>query len=264
MSSERPTDSSHQALWRRPAEVIARGKAELSSGEPIVERLALAPLPLRIKHQVSLTDEHIKLLGFELGDGTPHLETVKNSMFEMFVYGDKTTGEEHVAVVKGLKPEGNKEVPIRIHSSCLTAETFSASNCDCREQLDQSLAITDREGIGGIIWLHQEGRGNGLAAKAEQLRRMIYEGMNTIEAFESMGLPSEQRDFTAAVDILKDLGIDSVKLITNNPEKVTQTQALGIDVVGIIPCLVEPINDIVRNDLRAKRDRHGHYFSEQI
>jgi GTP cyclohydrolase II len=67
-----------------------------------------------------------------------------------------------------------------------------------------------------------------------------------------------------AVDILKDLGIDSVRLITNNPEKVSQTRALGINVVGLIPCIVEPINDIVRNDLRAKRDKHGHYFSEKI
>jgi GTP cyclohydrolase II len=264
MNSEIPKESGHHALWRRPAEVIAKGKAELSPGEPIIERLAVAPLPLRIKHQISLTKEQIRILGIEIEHGTPHLETIKNSMFEMFVYGDKTTGEEHVAIVKGLKPEGNKEIPIRIHSSCLTAETFSASNCDCQEQLDQSLAVADREGIGGVVWLHQEGRGNGLAAKAEQLRRMIYEGMNTVEAFESMGLPSEQRDFTAAVDILKDLGIDSVRLITNNPEKVSQTRALGINVVGLIPCIVEPINDIVRNDLRAKRDKHGHYFSEKI
>ncbi|HMS22498.1 MAG TPA: GTP cyclohydrolase II RibA [Candidatus Levybacteria bacterium] len=264
MNLERPRGNNHHELWRNPAEVIAKGKAELSPGEPIIERLAVAPLPLRIKHLISLTEKQIKLLELKTELGTPHIEIVKNSMFDMFVYGDKTTGEEHVAIVKGLLSEGNKQVPIRIHSSCLTAETFSASNCDCQEQLDQSLAIADREGIGGVIWLHQEGRGNGLAAKAEQLKRMIYEGMNTVEAFESMGLPSEQRDFTAAVDILKDLGIDSVKLITNNPEKVAQTRALGINVEGLIPCIVEPINEIVRNDLRAKRDKHGHYLSTDL
>lgn len=255
----------HRQLWRSPGTLIAQRKAEFQEGEAVVERLAVAPLPIRLKYPKELSPDQIAALGIELSpEKTLHMEIREDRIFDMYVYGDKTTGEEHVAVVKGLRDGENENVPIRIHSSCLTAETFSASNCDCQEQLDSALTIADREGYGGVIWLHQEGRGNGLAAKAEQLKLMVYSGMNTVEAYEALGLPSEQRDFTAAIDILKDLGIKSVRLITNNPDKVAQTQALGIEVVGRIPCIIPPINDIVRNDLIAKRDRHGHHFGTDL
>lgn len=254
----------HRTLWTRPWDLVEQRKKELQAeGEPIVERLAVTPLPIRLKYPQDLTEEQISSLGIDTTQGAPYVEIRKGSVFDMYVYGYKTTGEEHVAVIKGLKGE-NRNVPIRIHSSCLTAETFAASNCDCQEQIDMALTIAENEGYGGVIWLHQEGRGNGLSAKAEQLKLMIYSGMNTVEAFEALGLPSEQRDFTAAVDILKDLGITSVRLITNNPEKVAQTQAMGINVVDRIPCVVPPINEVVRNDLRAKRDRHGHHFGEEL
>lgn len=255
----------YRALWKQPWDLVKKRKEELQvKGESLVERLAVTPLPIRLKYPQELTENQISSLGFDITQGAPYIEIRRGSIFDMYVYGDKTTGEEHVAVLKGLKEGENENVPIRIHSSCLTAETFAASNCDCQEQVDMALTIAENEGYGGVVWLHQEGRGNGLAAKAEQLKLMIYSGMNTVEAFEALGLPSEQRDFTAAADILKDLGITSIRLITNNPDKVAQTQAMGINVVDRIPCIIAPINEVVRNDLRAKRDRLGHHFGEEM
>lgn len=249
----------HLRLWTRPKEVIDEEKRNLlEKGEPIVERLAECPLPVRLKYPIENSSETD--LGSSSSESYITSEAVRLAMFQMYVYGDKTTGEEHVAVLKGL---GNREnVPIRIHSSCLTAETFSASNCDCQEQLNMAMTIAEDVGYGGVIWLHQEGRGNGLAAKAMQLSKMVYQGMNTVEAYEALGLPSEQRDFTAAAHILQDLGIKSVQLITNNPDKIGQTQGLGIEVTGRIPCQVTPLTEMVRNDLLAKKEAHGHYFGK--
>lgn len=253
-----------RTIWEDPAKVIELAKAGLTErGEPIVEKLADGPLPVRLFHSVPLSSEQAGMLGFDEAGGTIFINRVRESMFRMHVFGDKTTGEEHVAVIKGDIGDG-EDVPIRIHSSCLTAETFHASNCDCMEQLETSLQIADREGRGGVLWLHQEGRGNGLSAKAQQLTLMFEQGMNTVEAFEALGRPSEQRDFTAAAHMLDSLGIKSVRLITNNPEKIGQLKKLGIRINGKIPCKIPPLNDVVRNDLRAKRDKHGHDFDQDF
>ena len=151
-------------LWRDPHKLIKAYKEILKrSGESMAERTGECPLPIKIHIPIVLSAEQIAGLGKENTGEKVIAYTEKDSMFQMYVYGDKTTGEEHVAVIKGVGDGEN--VPIRIHSSCLTAETFHASNCDCHEQMEKSLAIADREGFGGVIWLHQEGRGNGLSEK---------------------------------------------------------------------------------------------------
>lgn len=221
----------------------------------MVELLGKCPLPLRLNTRIPITEDQIVLLGLKEFEGKPSLLVEKDAMFQMYVYGDKTTGEEHVAVMKGI---GNGEdVPIRIHSSCLTAESFHASNCDCQEQLEVALGIVEKEGYGGVIWLHQEGRGNGLAAKAKQLQIMLEQGVNTVEAFERAGYPRDQRDYTVAADIIKSLGIKSVRLITNNPDKIQQISDLSIKVNSRIPCEIAPENEIVKRDLSAKK-KMGH------
>lgn len=243
--------------WKNPGLLIKTYKDILKAkGESMVERLAECPLPIRINLPFILSEKQIVKLGLEGIDSKPIAHIEKNSIFQMYVYGDKTTGEEHVAVIKGIRD--GKDVPIRIHSSCLTAEAFHASNCDCHEQLEMSLSIADKEEYGGVIWLHQEGRGNGLVGKAKQLKIMMEEGLDTVAAFEKAGYPSDQRDYSVGVDILKDLGIKSVRLITNNPGKMQQLADLGIEVVGRIPCEISSINEIVRKDLRAKKDKLGH------
>lgn len=243
--------------WLNPSLLIKENKDTIkSNGESMIERLGECPLPIRINIPIELSSKRIADLGLEALEGRPVLSMEKDAKFKMFVFGDKTTGEEHVAILKDAK--GSENIPIRVHSSCLTAESFHASNCDCYEQLQMSLAIADKEGVGGVIWLHQEGRGNGLVAKAKQLKIMMDEGLDTVDAFEKAGYPKDQRDYTVAVDILNDLGIKSIKLITNNPDKLRQMEELGIKVVGRIPCEINPVNDVVKKDLRAKRDKLGH------
>ncbi len=245
-------------LWKNPSLLIRRNKDILkANGESMVDRLGECPLSIRIQISLRLSPEEIiKLFHSENAGGKPVVYFEKEADFTMYIFGDKSTGEEHVALFKGL--DGGENVPIRVHSSCLTSETFHASNCDCQEQLQMALSIVDKKGYGGVIWLHQEGRGNGLVAKAKQLKIMLEEGLDTVDAFEKAGYPKDQRDYTVAADILKDLSIKSIQLITNNPNKVSQLEALGVIVESVIPCEIEPINETVRKDLRAKRDKLGH------
>ncbi|HVF69602.1 MAG TPA: GTP cyclohydrolase II [Xanthomonadales bacterium] len=248
-------------LWQNPGILIKAYKEMLKEkGESLAERIGECPLPIRVHLPMTLLPEQVAGLGLEDIEGKPTVYIEKDATFQMYVYGDKTTGEEHVAVIKGIGDGEN--VPIRVHSSCLTAETFHASNCDCHEQLQIALAITEDEGCGGVIWLHQEGRGNGLAGKAKQLKIMMEEGLDTVDAFEKEGYPKDQRDYSIAADILKDLNIKSIRLITNNPSKTQQLSELGIEVKGRISCEVPPANEVVRKDLQAKKDKLGHVFGD--
>jgi 3,4-dihydroxy 2-butanone 4-phosphate synthase/GTP cyclohydrolase II len=244
-------------VWLRPWDVVETNKKYLRKiDESLVVRLGSCPLPIRLHKQIPLRKQQLKKLNVEVKDETGSILLEKEVVYRMVVYGDKTTGAEHVAVIKTIGDR--KAVPIRIHSSCLTSETFHASNCECHEQLELALQIIEKESYGGIIWLHQEGRGNGLAAKARQLTIMIEEGLPTTDAFEKAGYPKEQRDYSAAADILHDLRIKSVRLITNNPDKIKQIQEAGIKVIERIPCEITPFNDFVKNDLRAKKRQLGH------
>lgn len=247
-------------LWRDPGLLIKAYKEVLKDkGESMVERIGECPLPIRIRIPLALSAEQVAALNIDGVDAKPVVYLEKDAKFQMYVYGDKTTGEEHVAVVKGIRDGEN--VPIRVHSSCLTAETFHASNCDCHEQLEMALAIAESEGFGGIIWLHQEGRGNGLAGKAKQLKIMLEEGLDTVDAFEKAGYPKDQRDYSIAADMLKDLGVKSIRLITNNPSKIQQLQDLGIVINERIPCEIPPLNEVVRKDLEAKKGKLGHMLT---
>ena len=253
----------HHILWRNPGLLIELYKELLRNRtELMIQRLGDCPIPIRI-HVPIETPQSLKTLSNRLKVGEKLTVAIeKESTFHMYVYGDKTTGEEHIVIAKNL---GNrKNVPVRVHSSCVTAETFHASNCDCHEQLEKALEIIDKEDFGLVIWLHQEGRGNGLAAKTQQLRIMLAEGTDTVSAFEKAGYPRDQRDYSVAADILKDLGITSIRLITNNPDKVGQLSELGIKVNGRISCIIAPINEIVRRDLKAKKEKLGHFFGESV
>ncbi len=246
-------------LWRNPGQLIRVHKEILRArGESMVEKLGECPLTIKIRIPFLITDSDSDVS--QARDGEKIVGYIeRESLFTMFVYGDKTTGEEHVALMKGIGD--GEDVPVRVHSSCLTAESFHATNCECHEQLEMALSIADREGIGGVVWLHQEGRGNGLAAKAKQLQIMYDEQVDTIEAFERAGYPSDQRDYSIAADILRDLGIKSVRLITNNPSKIQQLTEMGIAITDRIPCEIPAGNDVVRKDLDAKRDKLGHMLS---
>lgn len=247
-------------IWRNPslASTPTREALELI-GAPLVERLADGPIPIRIVTPFEISPAVESLMSLSLPEGSrfrPQVE--KETEFRWYVYGDRTTGHEHIALIKAL---GNGEdLPIRVHSSCITAETFHASNCDCQEQLNKAITIAEEEGQGGVIWLNQEGRGNGTVAKAYQLKLMMEQGIDTVTAYEQLGYPSDQRNYKVAAEILQDLGVKSIRMITNSPDKLEQIQRYGIKVLGRIPCEIPPLNSTVRKDLIAKREHHGHFL----
>lgn len=251
----------HHILWKNPGLLIESYKELLRNrDESMVQRLGECPIPIHIHTPITIPDSMASIVG-PLNENERLTMTIeRETKFNMCVYGDKTTGEEHIVIAKNLRDK--KNVPVRVHSSCVTAETFHASNCDCHEQLEKALDIIDRDDFGIIIWLHQEGRGNGLAAKVQQLRIMLSEGIDTVSAFEKAGYPKDQRDYSVAAAILADLEIKSIRLITNNPDKVRQLSDLGIIVTDRIPCIINPINDIVRRDLKAKKEKLGHFLDE--
>ena len=254
------TPASFRDFWRNPAMIIAAHKELLRvRGEPLVERLGESPLTIRISTPVITMDSQIEIPGTSHIEGNLRIIAERDALYRMYIYGDRTTGEEHIALIRSVGDGTN--VPIRVHSSCITAETFHATNCDCHEQLGKALDITDREGFGGVIWLHQEGRGNGLTGKAQQLTIMSEQGVDTVEAFQRAGYPVDQRDYTIAADILRDLGITSIRLITNNPDKIEQLTKAGITVIDRIPCETAPLSEVARKDLDAKRSKLGHQIS---
>jgi 3,4-dihydroxy 2-butanone 4-phosphate synthase/GTP cyclohydrolase II len=164
------------------------------------------------------------------------------------------TGADHVAIIAG-DPAGQGAL-VRVHSECLTGEAFGSLKCECGPQLDAALDTIQRDG-GIVIYLRgHEGRGIGLINKlrAYQLQS---EGMDTLDANLALGLPADARDYTAAGDILKDLGVRSVRLLTNNPDKVTQLEAHGIAVEERVP-LVVGVGALNAGYLETKRDRMGH------
>jgi GTP cyclohydrolase II len=162
---------------------------------------------------------------------------------------------EHVALVHG-DVKGGRRVPVRVHSECMTGEVFGSLKCDCRDQLDWALAEIVRRGAGAVLYLRQEGRGIGLANKIRAYELQAG-GMDTVDANRFLGLPDDARRYDVARDMLEHLGVVSVRLMTNNPDKVAKLRALGISVVGTLPVVVPP-NPFSVGYLEAKRVRMAH------
>ncbi len=177
----------------------------------------------------------------------------KHGTFETHVF--ESEHEEHVALVFG-DVNGMFDVPVRVHSECLTSEVFGSLKCDCKQQLDAALAEIVLRGAGVVLYMRQEGRGIGLANKirAYQLQSM---GADTVDANRMLGLPDDARKYDAVPDMLAHLGVLSVRLMTNNPAKVDGLRDLGVDVMGTLPVLVEPSPDAV-GYLETKRVRMAH------
>lgn len=183
-----------------------------------------------------------------------HLPT-KYGLFEIYGFEDRKTGKEHTAIVAGDVKEA-EACPVRIHSQCHTGDVLGSLRCDCHEQLNRALAFIGKEGRGAVIYLKQEGRGIGLVNKIRAYHLQDL-GLDTVEANVCLGFPADARDFTAAVEIINMLGIKSVALMTNNPEKIDELNKLGVPVTERIPLVVPP-NDHNRRYLETKRAKFGH------
>lgn len=173
--------------------------------------------------------------------------------FAVRAYRDRSTGADHVALVKGPLVDG---ALVRVHSECLTGEAFGSLKCECGPQLDAALDRIDDEG-GVVVYLRgQEGRGIGLINKLRAYR-LQEQGLDTLDANLALGLPADARDYGAAVAILKDLGLSRVRLLSNNPEKRRQLEERGMAVTELVPLVVGVGADNERY-LDTKRDRMGH------
>lgn len=175
--------------------------------------------------------------------------------FRLYGYEDGDNGGVHLALAEG-EVGHRKAVLVRVHSECLTGDVFFSMRCDCGEQLHAALRTIQTEGAGILIYLRQEGRGIGLVDKLRAYE-LQDNGLDTVEANLELGFEPDQRDYDAAVAILEDLGVNSVRLLTNNPGKVSGFEGSSIAVVERVPLQVHPNHENF-DYLRTKRDRLGH------
>lgn len=178
--------------------------------------------------------------------------------FKVYGFLNKINGEHHVALVKGDISDGNN-ILCRVHSECLTGEVFHSEKCDCGEQLDTAMQMIESEERGILLYMRQEGRGIGLLNKLKAYE-LQNKGMDTIEANVNLGFDVDQREYYIGAQILKELGVKTLRLITNNPDKIYQLSDYGIEIKERVSIYIEPNeNDI--NYLKAKKEQMGHLLN---
>lgn len=175
--------------------------------------------------------------------------------FRIIPFLQKSNNKEHVALVKGAWGPG-EEVPVRVHSSCMTGDIFGSLRCECGDQLHKAMSIIEKEGKGVIVYMMQEGRGIGLLNKIAAYK-LQDQGMDTVEANLHLGFQPDERDYGVGAQILRNLGVTKMILLTNNPVKRVGLEAFGLEVVKVLPLEVEP-NKFNTRYLKTKRDRMGH------
>ncbi|WP_420153567.1 bifunctional 3,4-dihydroxy-2-butanone-4-phosphate synthase/GTP cyclohydrolase II [Siphonobacter sp.] len=178
--------------------------------------------------------------------------------FSLIAYTQVATGDTHLALVKGEWEEG-EAVLTRVHSSCVTGDIFGSCRCDCGEQLHRAMQMVEKEGKGVVLYMFQEGRGIGLLNKlrAYKLQEM---GRDTVEANLELGFQMDQRDYGIGAQILRDLGITKLRLMSNNPKKRTALSGYGVEIVETIPIEI-PSNPYNERYLTTKRDKMGHVLN---
>src|ERR671938_837884 len=180
--------------------------------------------------------------------------------FVAIAFREQLSGKHHVALVKG-DVDGAENVLVRVHSECLTGDVFHSLRCDCGEQLDQALERIESEGRGVLLYMAQEGRGIGLLNKLKAYE-LQEGGLDTVEANVELGFPADAREWGIGNQILADLGLSTIRILTNNPRKISGLEGYGLTVVEQVPIEVPP-NDEKRRYLVAKRDKLAHKLHHQ-
>ena len=179
--------------------------------------------------------------------------------FQILVFKNSLDDKEHLAIVKG-NVKGKKDVLLRIHSECLTGDVFGSKRCDCGEQLHNALHRIEDQGEGVVIYMRQEGRGIGLTNKIKAYA-LQEEGLDTVEANEKLGFPADMREYHLAAQIIRYLGIESIRLMTNNPAKTHGLEDLGITISNREPIVIEA-NDVNKDYLHTKAVKMGHQLDD--
>src|SRR3954452_13479525 len=180
--------------------------------------------------------------------------------FRAVAYRSLVDNKHHIALVKG-EIEGRDDVLVRVHSECLTGDVFHSLRCDCGEQLESALSMIEAEGSGVLLYLAQEGRGIGLLNKLHAYK-LQEEGLDTVDANLKLGLPADLRDYGIGAQILVDLGLSTIRIMTNNPKKIIGLEGYGLQVTDQLP-IVHPPTEHNADYLRTKRERMGHKLHHQ-
>lgn len=230
--------------------LIALGEAEdvpVITIEDLIDHLQIVHCDAAVPTAVAIPES--SQVSFEVETRVP----TSHGSFRIRAYRDRTTGADHLAIISGEPRDG---ALLRVHSECLTGEVLGSLKCECGPQLDAALEMIDRDG-GVVVYMRgHEGRGIGLINKLRTYR-LQEDGFDTLDANLALGFPADGRDYGAAVDILADLGISQVQVITNNPDKLDQLRDRGITVLDQVP-LVVGLGEFNEQYLGTKRDRMGH------
>jgi len=206
---------------------------------------------ISIKDLIEYRLEHETLIQREIGVEMP----TAYGDFDLIAYTQTNTEEKHLALVKGDISDG-EPVMVRVHSSCVTGDIFGSCRCDCGEQLHQAMQMVENEGRGVILYMNQEGRGIGLLNKLRAYK-LQEQGRDTVEANEDLGFNMDERDYGVGAQILRDLGVSKMKLISNNPKKRAGLIGYGLEIVDTVAIEVAP-NKHNEAYLATKRDKMGH------
>ena len=183
--------------------------------------------------------------------------TIHGGMYKAIVYRNEVDNAEHMALVKGDISGGG--VLVRLHSECLTGDVFGSERCDCGDQIRQSLKLIDAEGRGVLVYMHQEGRGIGLTNKIRAYG-LQDQGRDTVEANLELGFKEDLRDYGVGAQMLRELGVEQIRLLTNNPRKISGLESYGLDVVERVPLEI-PHGATNLQYLRTKQSKLGHLFT---
>jgi 3,4-dihydroxy 2-butanone 4-phosphate synthase/GTP cyclohydrolase II len=192
----------------------------------------------------------------------------RHGAFDLLLYNSFVDANPHLALCTGgigtpTAPDdlARRNVLVRVHSECLTGDVFGSLRCDCGHQVRAALEMIAKEGLGVLLYMRQEGRGIGLENKLKAYKLQQESGMDTVEANVHLGFPADKRDYGIGAQILVDLGLKSIRLLTNNPKKMVGLEGYGLKIVERVP-LIAPPNKESRDYLRTKRDKLGHFLDD--